>query len=85
MAGPSGASYRKTKSDVQAGSGNPFSRKDAEGAEDFPPGSDPGRGRAAERGGILNYRTKPYSSKNLDDIHSAALLNYLLDLVANCI
>ena len=35
-----------------AGSGNPFSRKDAEGAEDVPPGSNPGRGRAAERGGF---------------------------------
>lgn len=34
-------------------------RKDAEGAEDFPPGSDPGRGRAARRDGFENYRTAP--------------------------
>ena len=64
MAGPSGASDRKTKSDVQAGIGNPFSHKDAEGAEDVPPGSDPGRGRAAERGGFINYRTDPILSSN---------------------
>ena len=50
MAGPSGASYRKTKSDVQAGSGNPFSHKDAEGTKDVPPGSDPARG-------FIKYRT----------------------------
>ena len=35
-----------------AGSGNPFARGDAEGAEDFPSGSDPGRG-------FINYRTDP--------------------------
>ena len=57
MAGPSGASYRKTKSDMQAGIGNPFSRKDAKDAKDVPPRSDPGRGRAAERGGFMNQRT----------------------------
>ena len=47
-----------------AGFGNPFSRGDAEGAEDVPPGSDPGRGRAAERGGFINYRTDPILSSN---------------------
>ena len=44
-----------------AGIGNPFSHKDEEDAEDFPPGSDPGRGRAAERGGFINFRTDPFT------------------------
>ena len=61
MAGPSGASYRMTKSDVQAGIGNPVSHKDAEGAKEVPPGSDPGRGRAAERGDYILLGQFPLS------------------------
>ena len=37
-----------------AGSGNPFARGDAEGAEDFKPGSDPGHG-------FIDYRTDPFT------------------------
>ena len=46
-----------------AGIDHPFSRKDAEGAEDVPPGSNPGRGRAAERGGFIVCRIAPLHSK----------------------
>ena len=41
-----------------AGSGNPASREDAEGAENVPPGSEPGRG-------FRNYRTDPFSLGSL--------------------
>ncbi len=46
-----------------AGIDHPFSRGDAEGAEDVPPGSNPGRGRAAERGGFIVCRIAPLHSK----------------------
>ena len=39
----------------RAGSGNPFSRGDAEGAENVSPGSDPGRGFIDYRTDLITY------------------------------